>query len=127
MTTLDPSAIDRFMAEDDGQPIVMLNLVRYQPDGGEALYGEYLSLAGPVLARLGAEILFAGNGSAPLAAKPGEQWDAVALVRYPSRRAFADLLADPEYQKADPIRVSALTAAILQPLSLLGQESAREA
>lgn len=120
MTTLDPNAIDRFMADDDGQPVVMLNLVRYRPDGGEALYGEYLSLAGPVLGRLGAEVLFAGNGSIPLAATSGDKWDAVALVRYPNRRAFADLLADPDYQKADPIRVSALSAAVLQPLSPLG-------
>jgi uncharacterized protein (DUF1330 family) len=120
MTTLTQDAIERFFAEDDGQPVVMLNLVRFQPDGGRALYEQYLHLAGPALGRLGAEILFAGDGLTPLAANAGEEWDAVALVRYPSRRAFADLLADPDYQKADPLRVSALSAAVLQPLSALG-------
>ncbi|WP_437964321.1 hypothetical protein WMF04_31985 [Sorangium sp. So ce260] len=41
--------------------------------------------------------------------------DTVALVRYPSRRAFADMLADPEYAVADPVRMSALSEAVLQP------------
>ena len=106
----------RFLAEDDGGPVVMLNLLRFKPDGGRERYLEYLGMAGPLVARHGAEIVYAGDGSTPLAAEPGQDWDAVALVRYPTRRAFADMVADPDYQKADPVRLSALVEAVLQPL-----------
>ena len=108
--------LDRFIAEDDGAPVVMLNLLRFKPDGGRDRYLDYLGMAGPLVARYGAEIVYAGDGSTPLAAEPGQDWDAVALVRYPNRRAFADLVADPDYQKADPVRISALLEAVLQPI-----------
>jgi uncharacterized protein (DUF1330 family) len=44
----------------------------------------------------------------------GHDWDAVLLVRYPSRRAFSDMGADPEYQRITHLRTEALDAAVLQ-------------
>lgn len=111
--------LDRFLAEDDGEPVVMLNLLRFRPDGGRERYLEYLTMAGPLVSRYGAEILYAGDGATPLAAEPGQAWDAVALVRYPTRRSFADMVADPDYQSADPVRMSALAEAVLQPVRSL--------
>ena len=115
MIAFTPSDIERFLAEDDGAAVVMLNLLRFHPDGGRERYFEYVKLASPLVARYGAEILYAGDGGRALAAEPGQAWDNVALVRYPSRRAFADMIADPDYEKADPVRLSALTEAVLQP------------
>ncbi len=121
MISFTPADLDRFLSEDDGKPIVMLNLVRFQPEGGRDRYLKYLSMASPLVARYGAEIVFAGDGATALAAEPGQAWDAVALVKYPTRRAFADMIADPGYQAADPVRVSALAEAVLQPvLSMFG-------
>ena len=111
--------LDRFLAEDDGKPVVMLNLLRFRPDGGRERYFEYVNMVGPLVARYGAEIVYAGDGSTPLAAEPGQSWDTVALVRYPSRRALADMIADPAYESADAVRMSALTEAVLQPTSSL--------
>ena len=37
------------------------------------------------------------------------------LVRYPSRRAFSDMVRDPEYQVGTHLRTEALTEAVLQP------------
>ncbi len=119
MIAFEPSDLERFLAEDDGRPVVMLNLLRFKPDGGQARYLEYLALAGPLVVRHGAEIVFAGNGHAALAAEPGQAWDAVALVKYPSRDAFARMVADPDYQRADPVRLAALEEAVLQPLTSL--------
>lgn len=116
MIAFDPADLDRFLSEDDGQPIVMLNLLRFKPDGGRDRYLDYLAMAGPLVQRHGAEIVYAGDGETALAAEPGQSWDAVALVQYPSRRAFADLVADPDYAKADPVRLSALVEAVLQPI-----------
>lgn len=116
MNSLNTEAFEQFMANDDGGPVVMLNLLRFHPDGGRERYHEYLGKAGPILARLGAEIVFAGDGLPALAAGDGQAWDATALVRYPNRQAFVSLVGDPEYHKVDPLRVSALSEAVLQPM-----------
>jgi uncharacterized protein (DUF1330 family) len=116
MTSINPADLDRFLDDDDGKPVVMLNLLRFQPDGGRERYGEYLSAAGPVVARFGAEIVFVGDGLTPLVATPGQAWDAVVLVRYPTRRTFTEMITDPDYAVADSIRLSALSDAVLQPL-----------
>lgn len=116
MISLTRKDLDRFLAEDNGEPVVMLNLLRFRPDGGRERYLEYVSMAGPLVARYGAEILYAGDGATPLAAETGQAWDAVALVQYPTRRAFADMITDPDYQAADPVRMSALDEAVLQPI-----------
>ncbi|MBW9070136.1 DUF1330 domain-containing protein [Agrobacterium pusense] len=111
--------IDRFLAEDDGQPIVMLNLLRFKADGGRQRYLDYLAMAGPIVARYGAEIIFAGDGATALCAEPDQVWDAVALVRYPKRATFVEMIADPAYSVADPIRMSALEEAVLQPINVM--------
>ncbi|NKJ08689.1 DUF1330 domain-containing protein [Rhizobium sp. SG741] len=119
MIKVTAADIDRFLVEDDDQPIVMLNLLRFKADGGRQRYLDYLAMAGPIVARYGAEILFAGDGATALCAEPGQSWDAVALVRYPKRTAFVDMIADPAYAVADPIRMSALEEAVLQPINIM--------
>lgn len=54
MIAFTPTQLDRFMAEDDGAPVVMLNLTRFKPDGGRDLYLQCISMAGPLVARYGA-------------------------------------------------------------------------
>jgi uncharacterized protein (DUF1330 family) len=117
MLTLIEDALDSFLKEDDGQAVVMLNLLRFREDGGRERYANYLSVATPIVARFGAEVVYVGNGLPALSAEPGQAWDAVALVRYPSRQAFGDLAMDADYRdKAAPLREAALTEALLQPL-----------
>ncbi|MNR51568.1 hypothetical protein D3C85_1712560 [compost metagenome] len=43
-----------------------------------------------------------------LIAPPGEHWDEVLLVRYPSKEAFLSMLTDSEYQAATVHRTAAL-------------------
>lgn len=116
---VDPRGSDlkRYLAEDPGGPVVMLNLLRFA-EGGRALYDQYASaLSDTFLPRYGAEVLFAGDGSTPLVAGTGQSWDAVLLVRYPSRKAFSEMVADPEYQQVAALRTRALLEAVLQPIS----------
>ena len=47
--------------------------------------------------------------------KGHERYDHAAIVRYPSRQALADLVADPEFVAAAPLRHAALAAGILHP------------
>jgi uncharacterized protein (DUF1330 family) len=113
---IDPTGADlkRFLAEDPGGPVVMLNLLRYQPDGGRERYGEYVAHFRRTATRFGAEVLYVGDGSSVLVAEPGQEWDTVLLVRYPSRQAFSDMVRDPEYGAGTHLRTGALVEAVLQ-------------
>jgi len=113
---IDPRGRDlkRFLEEDPGGPVVMLNLLRFA-EGGRASYDQYAeALSTTYLERYGAEVLYAGDGSTALVAEDGQSWDAVLLVRYPSREAFSRMVADPEYQQVTELRTVALTEAVLQ-------------
>jgi uncharacterized protein (DUF1330 family) len=113
---VDPRGADlkRYLAEDPGGPVVMLNLLRFRPDGGRAGYGDYLAHFRHTSAPFGAEVLYVGDGSTALVAEDGQAWDAVLLVRYPSRQAFSDMVRDPAYGEGARLRTQALTEAVLQ-------------
>jgi uncharacterized protein (DUF1330 family) len=112
---IDPRGADlkRLLAEDPGGPVVMLNLLRFTA-GGRPSYEEYGRRIGTYLARVGGEVLYSGLGSTVLAAEAGQAWDAVLIVRYPTRKAFTQMVADPEYQGITHLRSEALTEAVLQ-------------
>jgi uncharacterized protein (DUF1330 family) len=116
MVALSPAALEAFLTEQDDTPVVMLNLIRFQADGGRDRYLEYLGIAKPILARFGAKILFGGDGLAVLTNGRSQGWDAVALVQYPCRAAFKDMVADPDYQVAFQVGVSAIADIVLQPM-----------
>ncbi|MFB4313882.1 DUF1330 domain-containing protein [Actinomadura sp. 21ATH] len=113
---VDPSGdgLKRLLAEDPGGPVVMLNLLRFR-EGGQASYARYSKALGEtILERYGAEVLYYGKGSTALVAEDGQAWDAVLLVRYPSRTAFSQMVADPDFQAVAHHRTEALSEAVLQ-------------
>ena len=113
---VDPRGTDlkRYLQEDPGGPVVMLNLLRWA-EGGRESYARYAeALRTTFLPRYGGEILYAGDGSTALVAEAGQDWDAVLLIRYPTRQAFSRMVADPEYQQVTALRTRALTEAVLQ-------------
>lgn len=116
MVSLSPTALEAFFTEDDAS-VVMLNLIRFQPDGGRARYLRYLEMARPILARFGARILFGGDGLPVLTSAQTQPWDAVVLVQYPRRSVFKAMVADPDYQLAFTVGVSAIAEIVLQPLA----------
>ncbi|MCP3166528.1 DUF1330 domain-containing protein [Myxococcus qinghaiensis] len=112
---VDPQGTDvqRFIQEDPGGPLVMMNLVRFK-EGGRASFAEYASAIMPFMIKAGAQPLYAGDGSTALVAEPGQTWDAVMLVRYPSRAAFLQMVNDPDYQRFSHLRTAALHEAVMQ-------------
>ncbi len=120
MVSLSPVAVDAFLNEDDDSAVVMLNLLRFEPDGGRERYLEYIQMAKPILARFGAKILFGGNGLPVLTTGHAQQWDAVVLVQYPHRSAFKNMVGDPEYQIAFKVGEAAIADIGLQPLTHIG-------
>ena len=112
---VDPTGDDlkRLLAEDVGGPVVMLNLLRFK-EGKRESYEEYARAIRPFLEECDARVLFVGDCSTTLVAPPDYNWDAVLVVRYPSRQAFSSMVADPNYQKITGLRTEALEDAVLQ-------------
>ena len=106
-----------------GTPIVMLNLLRFKEkaiykDGeadysGREAYQKYSDVAFGKVRGVGGEMVWKGKSLAGVIAPENEQWDEVLLVRYPSKEAFASMLADPEYREATRHRTAALHEARL--------------
>jgi uncharacterized protein (DUF1330 family) len=118
MVAFSPTAFAEFLTAKDDKAIIMLNLLRFDPDGGRERHLAYLKMAEPILARFGAKILFRGNGLPILTDGETRMWDAVLLVQYPGRTAFKAMVDDPEYQRAFEVGKSALAAIVLQPLTM---------
>ncbi|MEV4050294.1 DUF1330 domain-containing protein [Amycolatopsis sp. NPDC049688] len=121
MIEIEDRALDALLAEDPGGPVVMLNLLRFRPDGGRESYQRYAEALNRGLnARYGLKVEYLGRGGRALVAEDGQAWDMVALVRYPDRQAFAAMVRDPEYQAITHLRTEALAESVLQPTTPAG-------
>ncbi|MEE9375396.1 MAG: DUF1330 domain-containing protein [Rhizobiaceae bacterium] len=106
---IDPTA-EIFRALKDlpqDHPIDMLNLVslhdhaKYE-DGGKATgaeaYAAYGKLSGPIFAGVGGEIIWSGDPQIMIIGPQKELWDIAFIARYPSPKAFLEMVFNPEYQ-----------------------------
>ncbi len=98
-------------AELDEKPFVMLNMLQFKKEGGRESYLRYIKESGPFVAGVGAKVLYFGKGSELL--NGTEKWDAIMLVEYPSRKAFLQMISNPEYLKIHQYREAALERAVL--------------
>jgi uncharacterized protein (DUF1330 family) len=99
----------------DNGPVVMVNLLRFKEksadgDGsGWNAYQRYSKAISPLLRGVGGTILWAGNAEgAAYGDLNAKQWHFVVLVRYPSRKAFLDMVTSPEYARANVHRENAV-------------------
>jgi uncharacterized protein (DUF1330 family) len=111
---VNPPAFDELRKRADDGPVQMLNLLDFKPDGGAERYAEYSAAVAPLLEKAGARVIYAGSGG--LALIGPSEWDVVALVEYPSRRAFIEMTSSPAYLKIAHLRAEALERAELHPL-----------
>ena len=71
-------------------PIVMVNLLKLKSGVELAKFGvEFAQAVGPVLKDVGAETLYTGVAGPEFCAE--DDWDLVALVKYPNYQAFLKL------------------------------------
>jgi uncharacterized protein (DUF1330 family) len=120
MIEIDDRELDALLADDPGGPVVMLNLLRFRPDGGRESYQRYAEALGQSInARHGLSLEYLGDGGRALVAEDGQAWDMVVLVRYPDRQAFAAMIRDPDYQAVAHLRSEALVESVLQPTTPL--------
>ena len=108
MVSIEPTGdqVRKLRDLDHEGPIVMLNLLKFKPDGGAELYDRYSSVAGRLVIEIGGKILYYGSQIMPVIGH--EEWDAALLVQYPSRNAFLSMIADERYQSAARYRHEAL-------------------
>jgi uncharacterized protein (DUF1330 family) len=125
---IDPTAdqAQSFAATTDRpEPVFMLNLLRFkeQADGAHAdegisgaeAYAQYAQATGHHLKRVGGSIVWAGGCDEALIGPSAREWDVVAIVRYPSRTAFLDMVGDPGYLETVHHRSSGLADSRLIP------------
>lgn len=116
-----PAQLAAFTAKvADDTPLLMLNLLRFQPQAsyasgsshapcsGREAYARYSQTALRKVRGVGGEVQVMAAAQAALIAPADEQWDELLLVRYPSKAAFLSMLADPEYRAATEHRTAAL-------------------
>lgn len=90
----------------DTGPVVMVNLLRLRD---RAAYKRYSELTMPLIKARGGTVLWAGYGEGvAFGDAAADRWDYVVLVRYPSRAAFLDMMASPEYAAANAHREQAV-------------------
>ena len=121
-----------WMDSDDGGPVYMLNLMRFYPElrpypGSLDFHGTpqesnaiYENAVIPLLLKVGGYPLYAGRTQGRNLFEHRadlDDWSRVLVVRYPSRRAFLDLLCNPAYREIAPYKLMAL-ALVLTPGSV---------
>jgi uncharacterized protein (DUF1330 family) len=102
-------AIDALARQPDDAPVFMLNLLRYR-DADPSEYARYGATAMPQIAKRGGSVLYTGR---PLIPREQIGWDQVIIVRYPTRAAFVDMMADADYQAGLPHRSAGLDDTVL--------------
>lgn len=94
----------------------LLNLIRLReradyPNGQDAsgveAYRTYGRLSEPVLARVGARIIWEGQFESMLIGPGAEHWDLCFVAEYPSVTAFVEIIRDPVYREAAAHRKAA--------------------
>jgi len=106
--TIERLNVEALSALPDEAPVVMLNLMRFRTkslDGhgsGWDAYLRYSALAIKLIKARGGTITWTGTAEAvALGVAADNPWDYVALIRYPSRAAFIDMMTSPEYAQAN--------------------------
>lgn len=120
-----PEQLQALVKGDLEAPVVMLNLLRFADRAkdveedmtGADAYDRYGAEVLPYLERAGGEVVWQGTASPNVIGPPEERWDRVLLVRYPSRRAFLEMVSDPGYREIARWRSAALDDSRLVPLS----------
>jgi uncharacterized protein (DUF1330 family) len=99
-------------APDEG-PVVMLNLLKFKAREGAGEYNKYGDSVSKMVEKTGGKMLYIGKVDQTLIGPADEDWDAIALVQYPSRKAFIEMTSTKDYDKAHEHREAGLERTLL--------------
>lgn len=116
--TPNEAELQKFMAAPDSGPVVMVNLLKFKAEtesgeAGEAVYARYMQNAAEFVAEVGGRLLWMGAADQLIVGTADQKWDKVLLVEYPSRKAFLQMVGNPEFQAAQQDRTAALEDTVL--------------
>jgi uncharacterized protein (DUF1330 family) len=125
------SRVEALMADDSGDPVVMLNLLKFRatavyPDGrptdltGRQAYELYATAMQKVIDKNGGRLLFGGDVASLVIGEVGDLWDTCVLVEYPSAAAFAAIVTSPEVTEIGVHRAAGLQGQLLIRVTQLG-------
>ena len=106
-------------AATDDTPVVMLNLLKFKEVAdaggrGVASYNRYGDAVTRMVEERGGRVLWTGRVDQVLIGDTGANaWDAVALVQYPSRQAFLDMVTSDNYEGAHEHREGGLADTVV--------------
>jgi uncharacterized protein (DUF1330 family) len=109
--SLEPTAeqIAALAARPADVPVVMVNLLKFKPDGGRESYARYAQEVAPHLQRVGGTLRYAGgNPTQVIGDDEKPWWDAILVVAYPSPAAFIDMVTNKDYLKIHEFRANGL-------------------
>ncbi len=108
---MSPFNVEALANSASDGPVAMLNLVKYR---NREAYGEYGRLTGKLVAEHGGRMLWAGNVTEVALDDGGDtDWDFAAIVVYPSRQAFIDLVTSEQYLDANEVRRTAVVKPVV--------------
>ena len=106
--TPDAATMQRLRDSVGPGPVVLVNLVKFRPDGGSEAYARYGQVVGPLIRPAGGQVVYSGTAG-PMVAGRQEDWDRVILVRFDNIDRFLEMVGDPIYQnEARRLRIEAL-------------------
>jgi uncharacterized protein (DUF1330 family) len=108
---LEPTSeqITALAARPADEPVVMINLLKFRPDGGRESYLRYTQEVTPHLQRVGGTLRYAGGSPTQVIGDDEKPWwDAILVVEYPSPAAFIDMVTNEEYLEIHHFRADAL-------------------
>lgn len=102
--------------EDDGSPVVMVNLLRFKPRAdapdenlsGEEAYRRYAEAMVPFVLSKGGRFIWSGRVNCQVIGSGGEEFHTVAIMEYPSRKVFVEIATDPFVAKIGAHRAAGL-------------------
>ncbi len=101
---------------NDG-PVVMLNLLKFKPDGFKH-YLKYMQESNKYVEDVGGKMIYLGKPDELLNGK--ETWDLLMLVEYPSRANFLRMTNNPDYISIHEYREKAVERAVLYATNRTG-------
>jgi uncharacterized protein (DUF1330 family) len=116
----NPDQFDAYLKSGHGGEVVMLNLLKFrsraegESGSGAEAYGRYGDEVKKMIEARGGTLLWQGRADHVFIGDvDANDWDAVALVSYPSRESFVEMVSTPEYEKAHEHRDAGLADTVV--------------
>lgn len=84
-----------FMEGDPEGSFVMVNFLKFKPGGGSKEYSKYGEAFAKLLESRGGKFIYRGRVAQKFVGD--DDWHAIALVEYPSRKVFYEVTTSDEY------------------------------